>query len=292
MRWPSDHPAVTDPALAPHAAGADEVAPGASAGAVLRHLPGRRVATAVHLADGRHAVLKVFASPRGRGNDRRLSALAATAVAGSVPTSLGVDRAGHVSLISWAPGQVYDEVDDDTFVAVAGDIGRSLAALHRSGAAIDRSWTVDDELVQLLRRATPRSRPLADAVVSDPMVDRARLEPLRTAHRDCHPRQVVVDGLHPRWIDLDDCAMAPPGLDVGNFLAHLRRDAAIGRRDTAATRAAIRAFVEGYGELPSTTAWWETASLARLVGLAESRHGQVDWALAIARLVDTASVRA
>ena len=99
MRWPADHPVLVDEALAARAGGADELARGAAIGTVLRHLPGRRVATAVRLLDGTDAVLKVFASPRARGNDRRLAALAVSSAGELVPRSLGVDRAGHVSLV-------------------------------------------------------------------------------------------------------------------------------------------------------------------------------------------------
>ncbi|HEX4981664.1 MAG TPA: hypothetical protein VFV63_08200, partial [Ilumatobacteraceae bacterium] len=117
MQWPTDHPAVVDKDLVAPSAGADEIATGASIGPVLRHLPGRRVATAIRLPDGTDAVLKVFASPRARGNDRRLAALAVSSASNLVPRSLGVDRGGHVSLISWSPGTVYDELSDTAFVA-------------------------------------------------------------------------------------------------------------------------------------------------------------------------------
>ena len=287
MRWPVDHPAVVDEALSARAAGADEIAPGAEIGAVLRHLAGRRVATAVRLQDGTDAVLKVFASPRARGNERRLATLAASSAADLVPRSLGVDRAGHVSLISWCTGQVYDELSDEEFVAVAPAVGMALARLHRCGANVDRDWTVDDEITHLLRRATAGNQPLADALLADTeAVSKVREAPLVVSHRDCHPRQVVVEAGRPAWIDLDDCAMAPAGLDLGNFLAHLRRDAAIGRRGTGPTDAAVEGFCRGYGDLPTTTAWWKRASLVRLVGLAESRHHRPDWAAAIARLVE------
>ncbi|HEX4982707.1 MAG TPA: phosphotransferase, partial [Ilumatobacteraceae bacterium] len=236
--------------------------------------------------DGTDAVLKVFASPRARGNDRRLAALAVSSANHLVPRSLGVDHGGHVSLISWSPGTVYDELSDTAFIAAAPAVGAALSRLHRCGVVVDREWTVEKELAQLVRRATTCNRPLIDSMIADTdAIATVRNAPLVTSHRDCHPRQVVFDSGRPSWIDLDDCAMAPAGLDVGNFVAHLRRDAAIERRTADVTDAATEGFCRGYGELPTAAAWWERVSLIRLVGLAESRHHRPDWAAAIEGLL-------
>ena len=93
-----------------------------------------------------------------------------------------------------------------------------LARLQACGVLLDREWTA-------LRESTPCpadsgpggtawSPPPPDAPVP--------------AHRDLHAAQVVVAPGAVRLIDLDEAAMAPAGLDVGNFLAHLDRDAALG----------------------------------------------------------------
>jgi hypothetical protein len=283
MHWPPDHPAVTDAALVEWANGADEVAPGATVLHVVRHLVGRRVATTVHLANGRRAVLKVFAGPRARGNDRRLHLLRSSRAGDLTPAPLGVDASGHVSLVEWVEGDVFDQLDDDAFVRSAHAVGEALRALHHSGSVIDRTWTIDNEISLLDRRSTSLVATLLDSIGNRDDIERALgNEPLVSAHRDCHPRQVVHGA---RWIDLDDCAMAPAGLDVGNMLAHLRRDAVIGLRSPAAASAAVDRFRDGYGAVPSTTAIWEQLSLIRLCGLAETRHQRPDWAAAIADLV-------
>jgi hypothetical protein len=113
VQWPLDHPAVTDEALKPWAHHAAAVAPGAQVVRLLRHLPGRRVATHVKTADGQSAVLKIFASPRARGNDRRLEALQRSWVRDLVPRPLGVDATGHVSLVEWVDGVMFDQSPDD-----------------------------------------------------------------------------------------------------------------------------------------------------------------------------------
>ena len=92
-------------------------------------------------------------------------------------------------------------------------------------------------------------------------------------------------GATARWIDLDDAAMAPAGLDVGNFVAHLRRDHAFGLRGADETRDAIEGFLDGYGEAPADLAAWERLSLIRLAGLATSRHNRYDWQHTIVSLI-------
>ena len=100
------------------------------------------------------------------------------------------------------------------------------------------------------------------------------------SHRDCHPRQLVVTPTGAvAWIDLDDCATAPPGLDLGNLLAHLWREEILGRRSPSLVADARDAVLRGYHaddlEGPSIPEHvrrsWELVSLARLAGLVVSR---------------------
>lgn len=80
-----------------------------------------------------------------------------------------------------------------------------------------------------------------------------------------------------RFIDLDDAAMAPRGLDVGNFVAHLRKQAAIGQRwPPAVIDVAISAFIDGYGTPRDNLECWERLSLAPLAALAETRYGSCE----------------
>jgi thiamine kinase-like enzyme len=111
-------------------------------------------------------------------------------------------------------------------------------------------------------------------------------EPPVPSHRDCHPGQVVRTENGVRLIDLDDSAMAPPGIDVGNFVAHLEMDAHIARRTSEGVAEAIDAFLEGYGLEPPTLDSWTRLSLARLAALAETRHRLVERAEVLAAAVD------
>lgn len=284
MYWPIDHPVNTDPALCAWAPGAQELCPEASVVSVLRHLSGRRVATLVDTDRGL-GVLKVFASPRARGNLRRVRALRGSSAGALVPEPWGVDNAGHVSLVAFVAGPIFDSVDDDRFVDVAEQAGQALRQLHESGIVLDRAWTIDDELRLLAASATAASQSLVDQV----LVHAAHLanEPLISAHRDCHPKQLVSLAGKVCWIDLDDAAMAPSGLDVGNMIAHLRRDGLLGRRSLATTEQAIVAFRSGYGPSASDVDIWERLSLLRLAALAETRHRNPNDAQQILSLIAT-----
>ena len=285
MHWPIDHPVNTDPALRTWAAGAQELCPEASVVSVLRHLSGRRVATLVDTDRGR-GVLKVFASPRARGNLRRVRALRRSSAGALVPEPWGVDNAGHVSLVAFVVGPIFDCLDDKRFVDTAEQAGDALRQLHESGIVLDRVWTLDDELQLLASWATATTHRFVDRA----LMHTAHLahEPLISAHRDCHPKQLVSVAGGVCWIDLDDAAMAPSGLDVGNMIAHLRRDGLLGRRSLATTEQAIIAFRSGYGPSVSHVDIWEQLSLLRLAALAETRHRNPSDAQKILSLIATA----
>lgn len=272
MRWPADHPLHHDEALAVFAAGVDELCPDATVRETFRYVAGRRVTTLVDVG-GRPAVLKVFANPRARGNHRRLRALAVSGLGDIVPRSLGCDRGGHVGLISFRPGAVLDTLPDPLFVEASGLAGAALRRLHDSAAALDRTWTRTEE-VQLLRKRAPQS--MQHVLIGMDLESGAADDgPLVASHRDCHPRQLVHTGAGVAWIDLDDAAMAPAALDVGNLVAHLTREAVIDRRAVAVATAAQEAFLAGY-RWPAARcgllAQWVQLALLRLAGLAESRH--------------------
>lgn len=277
MPWPSDHPVFVDPELRPWAAGLDEVVPGSRVQRVLRYLPGRRVATLVD-HEGELAVVKIFASPRARGNSRRLLELAASPAASLVPALLGRDTSGHVLAITYRHGDLPASLSDSQYPACFYRVGTALRQIHDSGAELDRVWDWDKEVAQLCRRAVPATVELVDTLVAS--TGWLAGVPLLPAHRDCHPRQVVVEpGGSVAFIDLDDAAMAPRGLDVGNMLGHLVRERIVGARSLRATVAASEAFLDGYGPCPEldevVLTGWTVLALTRLAGLAESRHRDV-----------------
>jgi Ser/Thr protein kinase RdoA (MazF antagonist) len=143
-----------------------------------------------------------------------------------------VGPAGHAGLLEFVPGKPLRELSGQAFVAACEQVGLALARLQASDAELDRVWTAQDEIDHLQRHRGSHGRcwrsPGGRSVVP--------------AHRDLHLAQVVVAAGAVRLIDLDDATMAPAGLDVGNFLAHLDQEGAVGNRpgDEVAAAAAAR----------------------------------------------------
>jgi Ser/Thr protein kinase RdoA (MazF antagonist) len=118
-------------------------------------------------------------------------------------------------------------------LAACARVGRVLATWHRAGRGIRsnalRPHTFADEERILLERAGSAPAPIAEAV-------RAALAELQgswlcttVVHRDLYEEQILLGCAGVGLIDLDDAALGPPELDVGNLLAHvelleLRRD--------------------------------------------------------------------
>lgn len=265
----------------------------------LRYVPGRRLTALVSSAGGTTAVLKMFSSPRARGNARRLQNLSSSLVSTFIPSHLGVDESGHIELLSFAEGTVLDRVDDTVFVSSLWTVGRQLRALHEAPVLLDRTWTLEDEETQLLRSSSQATIAAASVVLSQAKRSGVAFDPVVCAHRDFHPRQIVISAtpeiakVSAHFIDMDDIAMAPPGLDVGNMIAHLRREEILGARSIPVIDRATANFVAGYGGRGSLAPYvdvWERLSLVRLAGLAEVRHNDADQCARILALLADKSV--
>lgn len=177
--------------------------------------------------------------------------------------------------VTYRQGVLPAGLPDAQYPACFYRVGAALRLIHDSGTQLDRAWDWEKEVGQLRRCATPATVDLVETVVAS--TSSLAGTPLSPAHRDCHPRQVVVaaEGTV-AFIDPDDAAMSPRGLDVGNLLGHLVRERITGARSVRATVDAGEGFLDGYGpcaELDEGEATsWTVLAVARLVGLAESRH--------------------
>lgn len=274
LAWPSDHPMLTDEALRPFSATASALCAGARFVRLLRHLPGRRVTTLVVMGD-KLVVVKVFASPRARGNARRLGLIASGPAGRIVPTSVACDPDGHIHLLTYHEGVELDHLSGTPFVAGCHQAGTELRRLHDCGVQLDRRWGWEQEVAQLERHALPSTiGAVREAIRHRPDAEADWV----CAHRDCHPAQLIVGPAgDARWVDLDDCAMAPRSLDVGNMVAHLRRERLRGGCAPDVALAAEAGFLDGYRgvsavHLGDLERWIDVAVL-RLAALAVSRHG-------------------
>jgi Ser/Thr protein kinase RdoA (MazF antagonist) len=231
---------------------------------VLKHKPGRRT-TSRAVGARRSAIVKIYASQRAPVVAARLEALAAGPAEPVVPSVLLCDPDAHLVALSEVPGVPLRES------LLRGE----LDTCARAGAAIGgwhRAWlgkspealvphTVDREL-EILEARIERSSP----EVAGPM--RAALPAVvpddwgssTVVHRDLYEEQVMV-GERIGLIDLDDAALGPPELDVGNLLAHLDLLAIRAETDLAETTAAL---LDGYAQAGPPL---DPALLARCHGL-------------------------
>ena len=212
----------------------------------LKHKPGRRT-TSRAVGPRGSAIVKVYASERAPVVAARLGALAQGPPEPVVPEVLLCVPDAHLVALSEVPGVPLREAL----------LGGDLATCRRAGAVLGGwhgAWwgaappalvphTVERE-VEILKGRIERASPEVAAAVEAALADLAdtRWQPATIVHRDLYEEQIMVSeriGL----IDLDDAALGPPELDVGNLLAHVDLLAVRAQSDLGA---AIEAFLDGY----------------------------------------------
>jgi Ser/Thr protein kinase RdoA (MazF antagonist) len=219
---------------------------------VLKHKPGRRT-TSRAVGARRTAIVKVYASERAPVVAARLAALAAGPPEPVVPEVLLCDTDAHLVALSEVPGEPLREALLGGELDVCARAGEALGRWHRAweGTSPDAllPHTVDRELEILGARIEGASPEIAQAVRAVlPRVATTTWEPATVVHRDLYEEQIMVDeriGL----IDLDDTALGPPELDVGNLVAHIELLAIRAEIDLTG---ATEALLHGYGRTGPT----------------------------------------
>jgi Ser/Thr protein kinase RdoA (MazF antagonist) len=189
----------------------------------LKHKPGRRHTLRARGPEGT-AIVKMYESDRAATVAARVSALAAGPDEPALPRVLACEPAQHMVVLTDVPGEPLSRAllaDDAPACRRAGE---ALGRWHRAwcGRAPDPlcPHTVERELEILDRRAESLSRGLAADVrtaaadLADPW------DSVTVVHRDLYEEQVLL-GNRIGLIDLDDAALGPPELDVGNLVAHV-----------------------------------------------------------------------
>jgi Ser/Thr protein kinase RdoA (MazF antagonist) len=161
---------------------------------------------------------------------------------------LDVDPKRHVVVLSDVPGRPLREalLDGDlaTCSRVGGALGRWHASWYGAAPAPLAGHTIDREIEILCARADAASSSVAHSV-EDALPN--LIEPWEcttVVHRDLYEEQVLT-GERVGLIDMDDSALGPPELDIGNLLAHVELLARRRERDLAP---ATRALLDGYAE--------------------------------------------
>jgi aminoglycoside phosphotransferase (APT) family kinase protein len=211
----------------------------------LKHKPGRRRTLRAHGPRG-SAIAKVYASGRAPTVARRIAALAAGPPEPVVPAVLHVDPELHLLVLSEVPGRPLREPLLNGEVADCSRVGAALGRWHAAWELIAPTpldaHTIDREL-EILRGRAEASSPLIAQAVGEALPHLATKWRCTTVvHRDLYEEQVLV-GERVGLIDVDDAAVGPPELDLGNLLAHVQLLERRRNRDLAQEK---QSLLDGY----------------------------------------------
>jgi hypothetical protein len=176
----------------------------------------------------------------------------------SVPEPVGVIPEFRMWLQRKVPGvsaaRLLPEADGPS---LAARIAEAIHKVHRAGVPAPRRHTMGDEIA-ILRDRLDRvagTHPawkgrLSRLLSSCERIGAALPEPeTKGIHRDFYPDQVIVDGERVFLVDFDDYCVGDPGLDAGNFTAHLTEQALRTLGDPDALRDREEAFRDRFFRL-------------------------------------------
>ena len=170
--------------------------------------------------------------------------------------------------------------DIRTPMRVHARVAQSLASLHQSGIASDRTHNAEDEWQQLEHRllALADQRAELQTQISDVLrkcrmlIDSLTQNCLGLLHRDFYFDQVLFTEQQITLIDLDLAAIGPVELDAGNYLAHLIEYGIRTPQAADYCRDAAAEFEQSFlavspAALPEAVHSWTVLSLARHIGI-------------------------
>ena len=235
----------------------------------------------------RHTVHRRLAGPGTRFYVRSTSTLA-------VPRVLGWDRRRGVLTQSRAPGvplrPCLSTAGRQRTLAMAA---RALAALHGSGVPLGPATGMRDHVADLIHPDPDQmARAVPDLASRLAALTRglrhwtpAAPSPVVPIHRDCHPRQMLLEGDRVWLVDWDLAARGDAALDVANFAVYLQTHLA------TRAEAAAAAFLDAYAAHRPLSAAHVAACTAftRLrLAVKQWRLRRPDWRRRAARLLDDA----
>ena len=211
---------------------------------VVRYKPSRRCLLAYDLEIQDESALTenqaVLGKIRSRGLDKTMPELHralqkagfdASSVDGvSAPEPVGSIPTLNMWLQRCVPGiPVIDRLVSEDGTTIAERVAAAIHKLHLTALPTYRQHTMDDELrilhdrlstmTQRFPKWTRRLTRILEAC--DKLGASVPTVPLRGIHRDFYHDQILIDEDRLYLLDFDLFCQGPPGLDVGNFIAHL-----------------------------------------------------------------------
>jgi aminoglycoside phosphotransferase (APT) family kinase protein len=189
----------------------------------LKHKPGRRRTLRAVGPQG-SAIVKLYASERAPIVARRLRVLASGPPEPEIPAVLFVSAELRLVVLSEIRGRPLREALLDGDKAACARAGAALGEWHNafsdSAPPPFRSHTIEREL-EILRSWAARSpSKIAEHALTSIASANQPWECSTVVHRDLYEEQVLL-GDAVGLIDLDDAALGPPELDLGNLGAHV-----------------------------------------------------------------------
>ena len=190
----------------------------------LKHKPGRRTTFRARGAR-RNAIVKTYASNRAPVVAARIAALAGGTAALEIPEVLLCEPDLHLVALSEVPGLPLREALLSDDAETCERAGWALGTWHQAwlGASPEPlvPHSAERELAILAARIERSPDEIAALVQAQlPSVTDGEWAPATVVHRDLYEEQIMVAG-RIGLIDLDDSALGPPELDIGNLLGHI-----------------------------------------------------------------------
>jgi aminoglycoside phosphotransferase (APT) family kinase protein len=255
----------------------------------LAYKPERRYVARLLAREDAGAVIRVYTGP-----GYRAARMPARALASRGPLRLarwlgGSDRR-HILAFDWLSGRLLSEamLESELELEAVVMVGAALAEFHTQNpngltfltraAEAETLLTVAAGLgvvcPHLATRAHDLARRLAARIVDEPRVN-------GPIHGDFYAKQVLLTDDAVAILDLDRATAGDPAADLGNFIAHLKRDALRGHLAPNRVEPLREALLEGYRaatphSLPARIELYTAAGLLRLAP-DPFRHREPNW---------------
>ena len=265
----------------------------------LAYKPERRYVGRFMPTGGPDVVLKFYADsgyPAALRNTRALESRGALRLA----TRTGRSKRYCVLALEWLPGRTLREelASPGARLEVVARVGEAMAEFHGQeapklsaqppGAESARLRSTAETLGILCPALAERADALAGRVAA--RLDGSAAGP-RPIHGDLYDKQVLVDGDAVAIVDLDQAALGDPRADLGLFIAHLERQAVVGRIEPERVHRVAEALLEGYQRASGSPVRGLGPHVADgLMSLAHHpfRTRQPDWPVGTEQILDRA----